>query len=723
MAAGGAGGSAAMGGSGGQGGEPVDPCVVAADPLPEGLTVLSHVTGAPASHIRAQDWAITLYGTTYEYATEPMSEAVRFELEHPARIYGFEVQWSNIPEGAAPETQLAAAIHPDFGYDGYNFWPEPAWEGVRCLQDVTEGQWVSYALAEPMEIDHPGLVYVAHFGPDGQSPAWLFDDVYVDDCGPFDACPNVINMPGVEPNTFFNGASLSFPYAFMVRLHLEYLDDVAPDDKFFQEVDPSPSHSQVSWGDYDNDGWDDLLLGGRFLHRNDGNGSFTDVTDDSGLTAIQPLGHGGVWGDYDNDGCLDLFIWAHSFTEADKLLRSNCDGTFTDVTAGSGIVDQQNYNDCGDPQNIRSPTLAAAWFDLDSDGLIDLYVANYECGADHTWYRDDIYRNNGDGTFTELGPGQGFEDDLLAGRNVSPIDHDDDGDVDLFVGNYRLNVNRFYENDGDGSVTERGHMAGLTGEPVQVGLSINYGHTIGSAWGDLNNDGFFDMIHANLAHPLFYHFSDKTQVLLNQGDGTYEDLSGDWSFPASDAGVRYQETHSVPALADFDQDGVLDLVITATYDGRPTDFYWGDGDGTFTLDAYHAGITTEGGWGASAADFDHDGDLDLFATTLFENQLTNTGHWLQVRAVGNVASNWAALGATVQVTANGTTWRRHVQGGTGQGGQDSMYLHFGLGADDSVDSIAVAFPGGADVLVSGPIAADQRVWVYEDGSHTLGWAP
>ncbi|RLB45976.1 MAG: hypothetical protein DRI90_27845, partial [Deltaproteobacteria bacterium] len=206
--------------------------------------------------------------------------------------------------------------------------------------------------------------------------------------------------------------------------------------------------------------------------------------------------------------------------------------------------------------------------------------------------------------------------------------------------------------------------------------------------------------------------------------GSYADNAGDWLTPDSDNGLRYQETHSVPVLADIDQDGALDLAITCIYNGRPSDFYWGNGDGTFVLDAYHAGITTENGWGAAAADFDNDGDMDLFADVLFENTLSTAdkGHWLQARAVG-VTANRAALGATVKVTTGTTTRIRHVQGGSGKGGQDSLYLHFGLGDATSIDQIEVVFPGGNTVLYPGPINADQRVWLFEDSTTAQpGWA-
>jgi hypothetical protein len=508
----------------------------------------------------------------------------------------------------------------------------------------------------------------------------------------------------------------------MVRLYVEYTDDVQPDETLFQPLDGAASSSRQAWGDYDGDGYEDLFTSGPALYRNLGDGTFEDVTVDSGIYAMGIAAGGGVWGDYDNDGFLDLLVFVESGTLSDSLLRNLGDGTFADVTAEAGIIDAQDNNDCSGAGYTTSPTAAAAWWDINSDGFLDIYFSNFICWTDYTYFRDTVFISNGDGTFTERTAEDGFLSSALAGRGASPIDHDRDGDVDLLVNNYVLHRNLFFDNIGGGLVEESASAKGLAGHPDSAGIQMYYGHTIGAAWGDLDGDGDFDVVQANLAHPRYYDFSDKTQVLLNDGTGSFTDIQGDWSYPAGDAGLRYQETHSVPVLGDFDSDGNLDLAISAVYDGRPTDFYWGLGDGTFALDAYHAGITQESGWGMSAADLDNDGDLDLAASGgVYENTGAG-GHWLQLRAVGDVASNRAGIGATVEVSAGGQSWLRHINGGTGQGDQDSIIAHFGLGDVDEVDSIAVSFPGGGTVTYTGPFAADQRLWLYESGGVEVGWS-
>lgn len=695
-------------------------CGTGDGPLPADVVTLANHDGVGTASLATQTWQVTANGGPYIIAQNPAWEQARFELDRPTRVYGFRVQWTDLAD-APSDTELEAGLFPDFGHNGFDMWRfDPYWTGTRCVGDLDADGWVTYVLDEPVDIAQPGLVYVGHLRAGEGAPGFLFDGSTDDPdgaCDNFDHCRSSINMPEAEASMFYNGITIQVPYDYMVELLIEHTADLPAETLFTELAEPTLSN-RVSFGDFDNDGWDDFITTGPRLYRNAGDGTFADVTDASGIATLGANGNG-VWGDYDNDGCLDLFVFSETHTNEDKLLHSECDGTFTDATASAGIVDSQSQDDCGDPANTRSPSPAAAWVDIDSDGLLDLYVANFICWSSGGTYQDTIFYNRGDGTFLERTARNGFTPARTASRTVAPIDHDGDGDVDIHVGRYRLERNMFFDNDGDGTVTETALDNGLAGFEMRRA----YGHTIGLAWGDLDNDGDFDLVEANLAHPRFFTFSDKTRILLQTPTHTFEDNAGDWAFPAGANGLRYQETHSVPTLADFDQDGDLDLVITCVYDGRPTDFYWGDGDGTFTLDVLNAGITVENGWGAVVSDWDHDGDLDLALRTLFRNDVPSPGHWLQTRVVGNVSANRAAIGATVALTAGGVTRLRYVQGGTAQGGQDSMYLHFGLGDAVSVDSITVTFPGGAETTFTGPFDADQRLWLMEDGTVHMGWAP
>jgi hypothetical protein len=695
------------------------PCGDAAGSLPDGLTTLSWDDGEGYTSVPEQDWDIG----GEDLSTTRLFEAVRFQFDSPARIHGFTVEFGALPDGA--DTPVFAGVYPDFGHNGFDFWRfDPLWDGSLCAGDLTEDGQATYVLAEPLEVSQPGLVYVAHERQAGEA-AWNFDisGAGTGGCGGFDVCHSALNLPDLRSVTtggvttsFWNGYSFSLQYDFIVRLHVELLDEIAPEDKRFQRVEDLSLSTRLSWGDYDSDGDDDLFMSGPVLFRND-DGVFTDVTGEAGLGGA--ASGGGIWGDFDNDGCLDLFAFVESGSADDTLMHNQCDGTFVDVTKGMGISDEQSYNDCAGAGWTRAPTTAAAWWDVDGDGFLDLYLSNFNCWTDYSHFTDRVWHNVGGTLFEEWTGTRGFygdDDYQTAGRGASPIDYDQDGDIDIFVNNYVLERNLFYDNLGDGIVEERGRDADVAGHPYEVGWSAYYGHTIGAAWGDLDNDGDFDLVAANLAHPRFWDFSDKTQILIQEADGSFTDIQGDWETAEGAAGLRYQETHSVPVLGDFDNDGALDLAITATYDGRPTDFYWGRGDGRFDLDVHTTGIDLTGGWGVAAADADGDGDLDLATSGgLYLNTGPLDNHWLQIRAVGNVHSNRAAIGATIRITAGDQNYVRHVSGGNGQGGQDSQTVHFGLSDETTVTTVEIDFPGSETVTFTGPFDADQRLYLFEDG--------
>ena len=226
-----------------------------------------------------------------------------------------------------------------------------------------------------------------------------------------------------------------------IRLAVVYDDEISDNDRPFEAQDLFESTSRGSWGDFDNDGDDDLMASGPFLYQNNGDGTFSDITDTHIFT--EGSSGGGVWGDFDNDGCLDYFGQGYE----DILLHNNCNRNdegyfFTDVTVQSGIHDIQSDRDCdGDGEDEVSPTEGSAWLDIDNDGYLDIFLANYECSSEFDFYRnydDRLWHNNQDGTFEEWTEYSGIPTSNLAGRGATSIDYDFDGDNDLFVSNYRL---------------------------------------------------------------------------------------------------------------------------------------------------------------------------------------------------------------------------------------------------------------------------------------------
>jgi len=701
--------------------------------LPGGVTTIFYDDDTPVGTVAGQTWTIV----NAPIATTHLYEAVRFDLTRPAKVWGFSVKWGTLP--ANQNTAVKAGLYPDFGHNGFDFWRfDPLWQGSLCAGDLTAGAWVDYVFDAPVVIAHPGFVYVAHDREGEDAPAWSFDGTSPANCkDPQKCCDDLVschgawNFPdltqftsGGQTNFAWNGLSTSFQYDYLVRLHVAYTDDVKPQDKVFQPVANVKPGSRSAFADFDNDGDEDLLGPGPALWRNEGGGAFTDITKGSGLEGL--AGSGGVWGDFDNDGCVDLFLFSESYAQGDALAKGDCKGGFADVTQSAGVVDFQEYNTCKKKGNM-SPTPAATWVDVDGDGLLDLYLANFLCWDDYTAYADTVWHNTGGGAFEDWTGTHGFlgpKETRTPSRGVSAIDMDQDGDVDIWVNNYVLVANLFYRNEGGGAFVEMGKKNGLAGKPTTWSGATYYGHSIGTAWGDLNGDGHFDAVVANLAHPRFFNFSNKTQILIHDGKGQFKDTQGDWKTPQGAAGLRYQETHSVPVLADFDLNGTLDLAISAVYPARPTDFYWGKGDGTFTLDGYHAGIDVENGWGMAVADIDNDGAPDLAAqNVLYRNALPsgNKGHWLQIRVVGDGKSNRAGIGAVARVTAGGKVVVRSVGGGSGQGCQDALTLYVGLGEATKVDSVEVRFVGGGVHTFGGPFDAGERLWLYESGKVVAGW--
>ncbi len=482
------------------------------------------------------------------------------------------------------------------------------------------------------------------------------------------------------------------PLVWLVRAEIE-ADEVVEKHEFEDMgIEKLNVGGHVAFADFDNDADEDFLCGG-ILWSNDGKGSFANVSEAAGLTG---LGGETVWGDYDNDGHRDILgVGGQPF-----LFHNNGDGTFTNVTADSGIA-------------INASSQGVVWFDLDGDTFLDFYAASYGKLEDpEKATRDYLFRNNGDGTFTDMTEALGIPVKPLFyhGRGVCTADYDVDGDPDVYVGNYRLDPNQLWNNQGG--------MKGFKNVAPEAGVAGifeqgSYGHTIGPSFGDLDGDGLFDLVVPNLAHPRFFEFSDPTTLYFNNGDGTFA------GFEPPEKGILYDETHSDSVLFDADADGDLDLFLTSVYEGRRSFLYYNDGTGAFTDRTYQAGILHLNGWGAAAADVDGDLDVDLVANRLFLNQDPGNGHHLAVRLVGGAApgktegvSNRDAIGAVVTAKLTDRTLVRQVEGGTGVGCQNSGVLHFGLGAVKTVPELIVTWPSGK-VTTLKDVAADKLLVVQE----------
>ena len=384
-----------------------------------------------------------------------------------------------------------------------------------------------------------------------------------------------------------------------------------------------------SWGDYNNDGNIDLYIcntgnngpeaSQNFLFRNDGNGVFTRITDGA-IVTDQGWSLGAAWADYDNDGFLDLYV--SNFTEANCLYHNNGDGTFAKITEGEIVTD--NFN-----------TYSASWADYDNDGFQDLFVVNYFY-SELPGQNDCLYHNNGDGTFTKNTTAL-IVNDLALTQGASWGDFNNDGWLDLFVSvNDFADVkhNFLYKNNGAGNFTL-----------VNAAPSIDGGASFGSAWLDMNNDGFLDL------------------TVSNNGSSTRR--------------LNY--------------------------------LYLNNGDETFTNQPADEATTTPlRDYCSSIADYDHNGYPDIFtpsySTTLIHGLYQNNGgsnNWLTVRLVG-VVSNRSAIGARVKCYANGVAQTREVSSTSGQYCGSSLAQMFGIGAQASIDSITINWPSGIHQVIENP---------------------
>ncbi len=490
-------------------------------------------------------------------------------------------------------------------------------------------------------------------------------------------------------------------------------DNAASKEKFLIET----MGGGAAWLDFDNDGFLDAYLVNSAatdvykpskpprgaLYRNQGDGTFLNVTETAGVAAVGLFGMGVAAGDYDNDGDTDLFVAGYVRS---ILFRNNGDGTFEDVTAKAGVANPDLW------------ASSAGWFDYDNDGRLDLVIVNYLdwspennlfCGEQRPGYRSychpnkyrgqpvTLYRNNGGGTFEDVSASSGVGRTPGNGLGVVCFDFDDDGWMDFFVANDSMQ-NFLFHNQGDGTFEEIGLPAGVAygdnGE-AEAGMGVDAA--------DIDGDGRIDLYltHLDFEFDRLYH---------NNGDGFFEDVTfgaklGYDSFHVSGFGA---------GLIDYDNDGrrdiftvnghVLDniqLYHAETAYAEPKAVYRNAG-GTFENvseklgpDLQRARVSR----GAAFGDYDNDGDIDVLVNDsgqpaeLLRNDGGDAHQWVQIHLIGT-ESNRDGVGARVTLTAGDLKlYDQRTGGGSYQAAHDPR-LHFGLGKRSRVDSIEVRWPSG-----------------------------
>ena len=441
---------------------------------------------------------------------------------------------------------------------------------------------------------------------------------------------------------------------------------------------------------------------GNVLYRNDGDGRFTDVTAESG-TGDTGYGMAASAGDIDNDGDADLYI--ANFGQ-DKLYRNNGDGTFTDITKNAGI-DNKLWG------------IAAVYLDFDMDGDLDIFVVNYliyQVSMPVTKYRgiigyghprsyegtpDVLYRNNGDGTFTNVAETAGVVNPT-EGRGMAAVvcDYDNDQYPDIYVAN-DTGRNFLYHNNGDGTFSDESLFLGVGYDENGVAEG-----SMGVDCGDYNRDGLFDFIVANSEKATLY----KSQN-FGEGDFIFTDASGESQLKKPTLSfVGFS-----PLFLDYDNDGYLDIfsanghpqeIIELLTDhetyAQSDQLFHNNGDGTYTEVSQTSGVYFSKklvGRAAASADYDNDGDVDIVVmnsnqrAVLLRNDGGNQKNWIGIKLIGT-RSNRDGIGTKVKLTAGGITQLAEVKSGSSYASGSDLRLLFGLAESEKVDSIEVMWQSG-----------------------------
>ncbi|HLV88300.1 MAG TPA: CRTAC1 family protein [Candidatus Sulfotelmatobacter sp.] len=515
---------------------------------------------------------------------------------------------------------------------------------------------------------------------------------------------------------------------------------------FVTRNSPTPNKNQietmvagVALLDYDGDGWLDIYLvnGAAIpslqkessaywnrLYHNNHDGTFTDVTEHAGLSGAG-YGMGVAVGDFDNDGRPDIFL---ANVTANQLFHNNGDGTFTDVTVKAGLVGAEL-------NGKKMWSAGAGWFDYNNDGNLDLFVVNYcvwEVNKDpychvkngvrgychpklYAPLHNTLYRNNGDGTFTDVSKETGISSRMGKGMSVSFADYDGDGFLDAFVAN-DTTPGFLFHNLGGKKFEEVGTQAGVAYAPDGVALS-----GMGSDFVDVNNDGRPDIWYTAVEHESF-------PLLINQGNGDFDDLT-----QASGLQPTKEMSGWGNGIFDFDNDGWKDLFVARAnvLDNiselgnrkypEPNSVFRNLGNGKFADVGPWAGADFQeeaAHRGVAFGDLFNDGRIDAVVTVLggpveILRNISETGnHWILLKLVGT-RSNRMGIGAQIHVTtADGLSQWNEATTAVGYAASSDSRVHFGLGENRMIKELEIRWPSGIRQVLH-EVAVDQILTVEE----------
>lgn len=463
------------------------------------------------------------------------------------------------------------------------------------------------------------------------------------------------------------------------------------------------------------------------LFRNNGDGTFTDVTEQAGLKGTG-FDVGVAIGDYDNDGHPDIFV---AGVQGNTLYRNNGNGSFTDVTKKAGL-DKWN-----DPEYGPLWAVAAVWVDVNNDGLLDLFIVNYlqwtysnipKCSIEGVaeychprYYKglpNQLFLNQGDGTFKDVSKEWGIRDHVGKGMGVGMADYDLDGKPDLFITNDAEYAFLFHN---------LGNKFEEVAFPANVALAEDAAFIsgMGNDFRDVNNDGYPDIVYVALKGQTF-------PIYLNTGKGDFTEATA----PSGMRNLSMGMSGFGPAFYDFDNDGWKDLFVTRgqVTSVWPPGYKFAEPNVVFRnlgANGKWQALTAEAGFtdataarhrGCALGDFDGDGRIDIVATSLDQpaelwmNRSPNTGHWLDI-ALRGVTSNRDGIGARIKVVTNTSTQSNHQTSSVCYASSSLGPVHFGLGAEKKVIEVEIHWPSGIVQRLQN-VAADQILKVTEPAEST-----